>query len=416
MLQSQRRPTVLFVSNGHGEDAVGAAIARELGQLLPAARLLAAPIVGDGLPYRRSGIPIVTPARALPGGGFVRVKRARTLWRDLRAGLVGLHLRQLCALRRWAPSVDLVVGIGDRLILYLARWVLKRPLVFVAIADSAYLTQGREISNPGERRLMKACARIVFTRDQLSTDMLRGYGVHAVFVGNPMMDAFEVTVATAAPPDGAAQGPVVGILPGSRPEAYANFRIALDGVRCAVREGLGGCRFVAAWPGNLPLAPLRDALQGSEWSLSPAPPGGSGPDGTTSRWILSHPDGAAVEIVINRFGDVISQATLVIGLAGTANEQAAGLGKPVIVFPGSGPQLTPEMVRRQRLLLGDAVEPVEPNGPAIARAVMALLQEPDRYRRMSEAGRSRMGPPGGARRIAEAAAQQLAGLLSEAPS
>ncbi len=402
MAPHQGHPVVLFVSNGHGEDVVAAAIARELGNMFPSARVLAAPIVGDGGPYRRLGLPVITPTRQMPSGGFVGLKRSRALWLDLRAGLIRLHLRQAWALRRWAPNVDLVVGVGDRLILYLARWIIRRPLVFVALADSAYLTQGQEISNPGERSLMKKCARVVFTRDQLSADMLRAYGVPAMFVGNPMMDAFEVTGRGLGGPDDGDARPTVAILPGSRAEAYANFRLALDGVLCAFRAGLRDCRFVAAWADSLPLAPLSDALVGTGWSLAPAAETlGEG------AWTLVHPDGATVTVLTHRFGDVIHQASLVIGLAGTANEQAAGLGKPVILPPGTGPQMTHAMVRRQRLLLGDAVLPVEPNGAAIAEALRTVLDEPELYRRMSEAGRSRMGPRGGARRIAEAVVAQL---------
>ncbi|WP_324667666.1 lipid-A-disaccharide synthase-related protein [Geochorda subterranea] len=403
MPADQGRPAVLFLSNGHGEDAVGAAIARELSDTLPSARVLAAPIVGDGGPYRRLGIAVVTPTRPMPSGGFVGLKRSRALWHDLRAGLIRLHLRQARALRRWAPGVDLVVGVGDRLILYLARWVIRRPLVFVAIADSAYLTQGREISNPGERSLMRKCARVVFTRDHLSADMLRKYGVPAMFVGNPMMDAFDITGTRLGDARDGDPRPTVAILPGSRAEAYANFRLALDGVLCAFRAGLRHCRFVAAWADNLPVAPLSDALAGTQWCLVPAP----GAFGEEEAWAVAHPDGATVTIVTHRFGDVISQATAVIGLAGTANEQAAGLGKPVILPRGTGPQLNDAMVRRQRLLLGEAVRAVEPNGAAIAGALRAVLDDPERYRRMSEVGRSRMGPRGGARRIAQAIAAQL---------
>lgn len=403
MPADQGHPVVLFVSNGHGEDAVAAAIARELSDTLPSARVLAAPIVGDGGPYRRLRIPVVTPTRPMPSGGLVGLKRSRALWHDLRAGLIRLHLRQARALRRWAPGIDLVVGVGDRLILYLARWVIRRPLVFVAIADSAYLTQGQEISNPGERSLMKKCARVVFTRDHLSADMLRKYGVPAMFVGNPMMDAFDITGTRLGDAGDGDPRPTIAILPGSRAEAYANFRLALDGVLCAFRAGLRRCRFVAAWADSLPIAPLSDALVGTHWSLAPA----AGALGEEGVWTVAHPDGVTVTIFTHRFGDVISQATAVIGLAGTANEQAAGLGKPIIRPPATGAEMSHTLVRRQRLLLGDAVLAVEPDGAAIATAVRTVLDDPERYRRMSEAGRSRMGPRGGARRIAQAIAAQL---------
>ncbi len=36
-----------------------------------------------------------------------------------------------------------------------------------------------------------------------------------------------------------------------------------------------------------------------------------------------------------------------IGLSGTANEQAAGLGKPVVTFVGPGSQFTPYLLRNK---------------------------------------------------------------------
>lgn len=401
----------LFLSNGYGEDAVGAAIARELRQVRQDLTVWAAPVVGEGLPYRHSGISVVVPTRTMPSGGIIGLKKAGALWQDLRSGLIALHWRQARALSRLAARIDLVVGVGDRLILYAARWLLKRPLVFVAIADSAYLTEGRTVSNPGERKLMRDCARVVFTRDPLSAELLKGYGVPAAFVGNPMMDAFDITGQSLGPGLEGDGEPVIAILAGSRQDAYVNFRIILDGVACSFEQGLTIARFIAAWSEHLPLAPLRNVLDGSGWRFDPVGAVGDyslkngGLAGT-----LVHRNGATVAIVTGRFGDVIHRATLVIGMAGTANEQAAGLGKPVVVCPGIGPSVTRELVRRQQLLLGDAVMAVEPHGPDIARAVREILGNPDRYRRMSQAGQARMGPRGGARRIAQAISEELTRL------
>ena len=70
--------TVLLFSNGHGEDAVGACIARRLREVAPHIRAWAAPIVGEGLAYRRAGVPVVVPTRG----------RDPSLWsRDLQAAL-----------------------------------------------------------------------------------------------------------------------------------------------------------------------------------------------------------------------------------------------------------------------------------------------------------------------------------------
>lgn len=358
--------------------------------------------------FRRLRIPVAIPTGRMPSGGFMHISRPGALLQDVRNGLVTLHLSQALALRKLASSVALVVGVGDRVILYANKWLLHKPLLLVSVADSAYLTEGRTISNPGERRLMQRYAKRVFTRDELSARLLRQFGIEAEFAGNPIMDALQ----SRGPQPLAGSGLVIALLPGSRKEAYANFCLILEAV-LHLGSSLDLAGFVTAWPDDLLPERLSDYIQGSQWELSTYQPhaataeglDGDQPPGLIGQ--LRHRRGIQVDLVVGRFADVVQEAKVAIGLAGTANEQAAGLGKPVVVCPGVGPQMTMRMVRRQQLLLGEAVRAVEPSGRAIADAVIHILANPDLYRRMSEAGRTRMGPTGGARRIAAAALEEL---------
>src|SRR3989442_15424891 len=79
--------SVLIVSNGHGEDAVGMALAAEIGSV---AQLAAFPLAGAGAAYR--GIPMLDPRRQLPSGGFGLRGSWRAVWADLRAGIGALWL------------------------------------------------------------------------------------------------------------------------------------------------------------------------------------------------------------------------------------------------------------------------------------------------------------------------------------
>ena len=407
-----RRPsggptTVLLFSNGHGEDAVGACIARRLQEAAPHIRVWAAPIVGEGLAYRRAGVPVVVPTGVLPSGGFRTLARPASVWMDLRAGMLRLHWRQAMGLRRLRHHIHLVVAVGDRVGLQVSAWLVRRPVVHVAISDSTLLWEdGR--TDPGERRLMLRCRARVFTRDEPTARVLRSLGVRAEFVGNPMMDTLEPG-GRPLPVELRADEIPVALLPGSRPEAYRNFTVILDAVAHLAAEGPPGLRFLAAWPEHLPVDGLATALAGSSWRMSgQAGPGRDGQEGQ-QRWDLelqaSHR--ATVHLVRGCFADILHRARVVIGMAGTANEQAAGLGKPVIACPGFGPQVTEGLMRRQVRLLGEAVRPVRPVGAAIAEAVREVLADAALYRRMSEAGRARMGPPGAARRIAEAVVEEL---------
>src|SRR5690606_4761374 len=71
MQQKAHARTILFLSNGYGEDTVGARIAQSV-QALAGSRLrpVAFPIVGAGDPYRLVGIPVIGPRAHLPSGGF----------------------------------------------------------------------------------------------------------------------------------------------------------------------------------------------------------------------------------------------------------------------------------------------------------------------------------------------------------
>lgn len=411
-----RPPTVLFFSNGHGEDAVAAAIASQLRALAPHVRILAAPIVGEGLALRRHGFEVVTPTRAMPSGGLIGAGNPAAVLADLRAGLIRLHLRQALRLKALAPEVDLMVGVGDRVSLYVARWWLRLRLVLVAIADSVHLTGDlRRVWTPLDRHLMRRHTRQVFTRDQASADLLRQDGVRARFVGNPMLDALETS--SEPFPVAAEEGtPLVALLPGSREPAYHNLVLLLEAVE-AMATRIRAC-YAVAWPVQLPLRPLRHGLlANTPWDLQDDEAAGGmasegSPRGGLLGWLVHRPSRTRLPLVVGRTGDVLRRAAVVVGLAGTANEQAAGLGKPVVTCPSWGPPVTRELVRRQKRLLGEAVRAVERRPQELAEAVEAILTDPALYRRMAREGQARMGPPGGARRIAEALLQELEGGAS----
>ena len=387
----RRQGAVLFFSNGHGEDAVGATIASACRALAPHRPILAAPIVGEGLSYRRHGFDIVVPTRAMPSGGLIGLADPRGLLADLRQGLVSLHVAQLRRLRAVAREVALVVGVGDRVSLLVARW-LRLPLVWVAIADSVLLTGRIEgVWTALDRLLMRRHTLRIFTRDEPSARALAADGAPAAFVGNPMLDALETTTQPWPPGlDGAR--PLIALLPGSRETAYRNVALLLQAAH--LLSARLGVAHVVAWPQRLSLAHLGETLEVTDWTLAPAD-AARGMAG-----LLRHPSGLEVPVMVGRTGDVIIRSSLVMGMAGTAHEQAAGDGKPLVVCPAVGPPVTRELVRRQGRLLGDAVRAVERDPQALAQAAWDILNDPTLYRRMSEAGRSAMGPPGGARRIA----------------
>lgn len=421
---------VLVVTNGHGEDRLALCLVQALLQRQPALHIRAVPLVGEGQLLAEAGLAVDGPRVRVPSGGLVR-PTAAAVWRDLRAGLVGQFRRQMAFLRNQAGWAHGVIAVGDAFAGWVAgRSLPGRSLILVATAKSAYIHGHSRL----EARWMRRRLRHVFTRDEPTAEQLRQWGVPASWQGNLMMDALEFTGRRVASPG---ETPVLALLPGSRADAYANLGSLAD---CLERlRKAGSCVL-----GLVPLAPGLDQDQalavladrgwtaagpgfggeaapdrGGAGGAGPGPDGDGPPSGQAGDGLHLGLEGGAhgppfatvekpgVRLRLTRgvFGDVLQAADVVVGLAGTANEQAAGLGKPVVAFPGPGVQFGPRFLRAQKRLLGDALAVVAPDPEAVAAEVRLILQDEARRARMAAIGRERMGPPGAAARMAAAIAR-----------
>jgi hypothetical protein len=346
---------ILFVSNGVGEDLIAARIAAELP---PDTTVVAYPLVGLGA--YPAGTRLLEPRRELPGGGFSLRAGLRGLGADLTGGLVGLWLAQRRTLAAQRGRFALAVAVGDTYCLWMAARAAART-VLVATAESVH------IAPPGAlpRRLMRRASRI-FARDPQTAAHLTARGLPAAAPGNVMMDLVTVRGESfGLEPD----VPVVTLLPGSRREAAANAS-QLAAAAALVAGAVPEARFLLAVAPTVRTEAIRTRLNGRP-SIA----------------------------LTTAFGDAVARATVVMGMAGTAHEQAAGLGRPVVAFPGGGPQFGPQFLAMQARLLGDALVPCRDAAEA-ASAVARLLRDPQERARRGAVGRARMGPPGAAARIA----------------
>lgn len=385
-----RSARILLISNGHGEDTIGALLAPHLQGHGFTVEGLA--VVGDGAAYRRLGIPLIADTSRMPSGGFV-YGRPVALAGDLASGLIGLTWRQIQAVRRERQRFDHVVAIGDVVVLAFA-WLTGRNFSFVGCAKSDHYLAGR----PGsymwhERALLRLpTCRAVYPRDEITTNNLIRLNIAATYLGNPMLDgvaeSLDAVPGTGAWPEGA--GPRILILPGSRLEAYRNFLALAAGAR-AMRASAAGeiPTFVAAIAPGLEVAGF--ACGG--WKV----------DGTPNR--LTHDDGTVIQLVTGAFGMLARSASLALAMAGTATEQVVGLGKPVISLPGRGPQFTAAFAESQTRLLGSSVLLLPDDPQRVALEAWRLLGDPDRLAQISTNGRARMGTPGASARIAAALAK-----------
>ncbi|MGK7911089.1 MAG: lipid-A-disaccharide synthase-related protein [Synechococcus sp.] len=392
---------ILCLSNGYGEDRIAIQVAAELRQL--GIDVSAMPIVGRGNAYRQQGIPLVGPVQdTMPSGGFLYMDWKQFLG-DIRGGLAGLTLRQMRAIRQFGSQFDLVLAVGDIVVQLLAYWS-RRPYAFIGTAKSDYFIvgdrgpyrwwnrlklrlQGRMLLNqkpltvyaPWERWLMRPNRCLaVFPRDSLTASSLKQFGLPVFDMGNPMMDDLDPNRLNSSYPNLLAripdERPALLLLPGSRsPEAYRNWSLMASAVRllpnticcfAAIAPQLDCDRLRDAWPNELP-SPI--VFQG-------------------------------------HFAGCAQRADAVLGMAGTANEQCVGLGKPVISMPGEGPQFTHTFAETQRRLLGPSVT-LASNPEGAATAIQHVLEHPPNLKANATL---RMGHPGASRRIAAQIQQLLA--------
>lgn len=372
------RMNLLILSNGHGEDTLGATLAPRL--IRRGFSVSAMPIVGEGGPYRRLGLPLVGPTQAMPSGGFV-YGRPLALAGDLQHGLAALTLGQIRALRAERERFDFVLAVGDIVPLAFA-WLSRAPFAFVGCAKSDYYLHGRPGSYLWHERALLAHRRCrgVYPRDEVTTRNLQQAGIAATYLGNPMMDDLEPR---GLPLPGEGEVTVL-LLPGSRREAKSNLAILLRAVAAMHATAPRPTRFLAAIAPGLELG----AFATGDWTRSGA--------------TLHHPAGAAVHLVEGAFADAAHAADLALAMAGTATEQVVGLGKPVIAIPGPGPQFTAAFAEAQTRLLGPSVIVLPDQPIQIAAFSWALLADHPRLAAMAENGRVRMGRPGASERIAEA--------------
>jgi len=383
---------VLFISNGHGEDLNAIQIVKALRQQQPQVEIGAMPIVGYGNAYRNLGINIIGPTEALPSGGFVYNDRFKLL-EDIRSGLFTLLWRQIQAVRKYGDDCEAVLAIGDVVVL-LGAYLTGKPYISFMVSSSAYYEDRMQFPKLTEWLLKSDRCQQIFTRDRYTAELLNKQGYDkATFVGFPAMDALEITGKDLQlSPD----FPLVALLPGSRlPEAGNNLQLLLDLAIATTPLFPNGIQFCAAVTPNLCLPdatgtiPLQQVAAQRGWEYHPT-------------GYLTHPEHQLkLRCIYDAFADILHRCDLVAGMAGTAIEQAVGLGKPIIQIPGAGPQFTYTFAEAQMRLLGSSIQTIGTK-PATAetitqaaQAICRTLGDKEYLQQCRENGLERIGSAGG---------------------
>lgn len=388
---------ILFISNGHGEDTIAVKVIKALMDVFENNLSIDAwPMVGKGMAYQKQGIQIIGAQNLLPSCGFATLS-LKLMLRDLLAGWIPVHLRQIRGGFRLRKSYSLIVAVGDIVVIG-ASVFAQTPFLFIGCAKSSYYSQFSGYTRTEKSLLRKHCL-MVFTRDELTVKELTAARVRNMYVGNPMMDGLE---GSGVDFNISADDKVVGVLPGSRPDAEENALYILKAVADIDPKAfsLPLCFLFAAHEG-LDIDLISRRLSGlSEvpgWSVK------SLEEDEFSLGIvlkLSFSYGIQAIFVKGKFADVLRCSSIIIGTAGTANEQAVGLGKPLITFPTKG-IMGPRYVRMKMQFFGPSALEVSPKPGDIAAAVLELLADTTQREKMAKAGKERMGLPGASRAIAD---------------
>ena len=192
----------------------------------------------------------------------------------------------------------------------------------------------------------------------------------------------------------------IALLPGSRlPEAIHNLALQLK--VCETLAQLETVQFRVALVNSITESDLENLAKQERWNYQSI--------GIFTK--KSQDKLVTVKCYYHAFSDIIHQCNLVIGMAGTAVEQAVGLGKPVIQLPGKGPQFTYKFAEAQMRLLGISVKTIGKSykNPMLlteaANMIQEILRDNHYLKKCKINGNERVGEPGGSQKIAQAIAK-----------
>ena len=385
---------ILLLSNGHGEDVSGALIGQALQSL--GHHVQALPLAGLGSPYRQAGIALLGRSHEFSTGG-IGYTSLRGRLTELIQGQILYLLRRLLRLLRHGHRFDLIVVVGD-VIPVIAAWLSRRPVATYLVAYSSHYEGRLRLPWPCGELLASSRFQAVFSRDQLTADDLTGQLQRPVhFIGNPFMDPV-LTPAEALP--SARQR--IGLLPGSRrPELEDNLLLLLQLIE----------KLPVAAELSLDLALVASLEDGALHALA------ASVGWQLEQGVLGRPGTVSITVRRDAFQSVLQHSDLIIGMAGTAIEQAVGLARPALQLPGKGPQFTARFAEAQRRLLGPTVfcapgdAGSSENIEATAAMALDLLKrsrsdQPLQEQCRREASR-RLGTAGGGTRMAAAISKLL---------
>ncbi len=332
---------ILFLSNGHGEDLSGSLIAKQF--VKSGYSVHALPIVGKGNHYEKEKIKIIGKTKEFSTGG-IGYNSLKGRLTEIFGGEIFYVLKRLYLTYKIRKKYDYFFVVGDIVPVFFA-WVCKKDFFIYLVAYSSHYEGKLKLPWPSQFFLLSQKAKKIYTRDSLTADDLTLQLKKKVsFLGNPFMDKFfsrnkELKESAFS----------IGLFPGSRsPEILDNFVFILE-----VLEALSDFRYFQKIEFNFAIvnalssSKIKEIFQNRRWLNL---------ETIKEKYLLKFQyKSLEVNIYWNNFDKILLKSKCCISMAGTAAEQAIGLGKPVIQIEGKGPQFTKSFAEAQRRLLGKYV-------------------------------------------------------------
>ena len=332
---------ILLLSNGHGEDLSGSLIAKQL--VNSGHSVDALPIVGKGIHYEKAKIKIIGKTKEFITGG-IGYNSFKGRLTEIFGGEIIYLLKKLYLTYKIRKKYNYFFVVGDIVPIFFS-WICKKCFFTYLVAYSSHYEGKLKLPWPSKFFLLSKKAKIIYTRDLLTANDLTSQLKKKVsFLGNPFMDKFFLK-----DKESKKSRFSIGLFPGSRfPEVLDNFVLILE-----VLEALSDNSFLQKIEFNfaivnaLPSSKILEIFKNRKWVYL---------QNINKKNLLKvQYKFLKVNLYWNSFEEILIKSRCCISMAGTAAEQAIGLGKPVIQIEGRGPQFTKSFAEAQRRLLGKYV-------------------------------------------------------------
>ncbi|MBO6959604.1 MAG: hypothetical protein JJ847_01725 [Prochlorococcus marinus CUG1438] len=332
---------ILILSNGHGEDLSGSLIAKQF--VKSGFSVNALPIVGKGNHYEKEKINIIGKTKEFRTGG-IGYNSFKGRLTEIFGGEIFYLLKKLYLTFKIRKKYDFFFIVGDIVPVFFA-WVCNKDFFTYLVAYSSHYEGKLKLPWPSKFFLLSPKAKTIYTRDSLTAyDLTLQLKKKVSFLGNPFMDRFfsrnkELNKSEFS----------IGLFPGSRfPEILDNFVLILE-----VLEALSDSRYFQKIEFNFAIvnafssSKISEILKNRKWLYL---------EKINEKYPMKFQyKYLRVNLYWNTFDEILLKSRCCISMAGTAAEQAIGLGKPVIQIEGKGPQFTKSFAEAQRRLLGSFV-------------------------------------------------------------